>query len=109
MPAPPRSGQEESRRALPAPKVGIDAGQGAEIPFPLHHTPTDEEARAAGYRSAEEWYNRSAAASLAGPAVRAVEFQALPQPEEDEVLPPGGEDIVEAVRVAEGIRIERRC
>ena len=80
---------------LQAPKVGVDAGQGAETPFPLHDTPTDEEARAAGYRSAEDWFSRSAAASLAGPAVKAVEFKALPQPEEMEALPPGGEDAEE--------------
>ena len=95
MPAPPESGQKVSNGALPAPKVGIDAGQEAEVPFPLHHTPTDEEARVAGYKNAKEWYDRSAAASLAGPAVKAVEFQALPQPEGDETLPPGVEDVLE--------------
>ena len=72
-------------RALRAPRVGVDEGADAEIPFPLHQTPSDAEARTAGYADAEEWYCKSAAASITGPVAKRVEYQMLPPPEADEV------------------------
>jgi hypothetical protein len=68
----------------------LEVGLRAEVPFPLSR-PDDEQARAAGYENAEDWYSKSAAASLIGPAVAKVEYQMLPPPcrdDEDVVFDP---------------------
>jgi hypothetical protein len=83
-------GARGGAKLLPLPRVGLEVGLRAEMPFPLSR-PDDEQARAAGYEDAEDRCCKSAAASLIGPAVAKVEYQMLPPPcrdDEDVVFDP---------------------
>jgi hypothetical protein len=76
-------GARGGSKLLPLPRVGLEVGLQAEVPFPLNR-PDEVQARAAGYENAEDWYCKSAAASLIGPAVAKVEYQMLPPPCRDD-------------------------
>ena len=76
-------GARGGAKLLPLPRVGLEVWLRAEVPFPLSR-PDDEQARPAGYENAEDWYCKSAAASLIGPAVAKVEYQMLPPPCRDD-------------------------
>ena len=80
--SPPVSGIQNT--CLDPPAVGVDEGLRAEVPFPILRMPSDDEARQAGYSNAEDWYCKSAAASLAGPVMKHVEYMAMPPPADPE-------------------------
>lgn len=72
------------------------------IPFPSGSSPTDGEARAADYKSAKDWFQRSLKPALVGSRAVEVEYGRLPPPapaEGDLEIPDTGERCARTIPV----------